>query len=205
MDLFKKLNEVLGEGMTLSITVAKKDDHMTVNVLPGNSLVKDNAKNNIIPLTVSGTPDELDEGFIGAILTPVASTSKLLSNIADYEQAEALAKQKSQMLAKQKEEAAKRKADFDAYLKLAQTNLDEHKFKDAKTCLEAARALANSDDMNKRVADMEANIQTGSGADSIFGAIEDKSDGKNVKIKAAPAGKKPAPSCETNEEVNEEE
>lgn len=205
MDLFKKLNEVLAEGMTLTITVAQKGEHMTVNVLPGNSLVKDSAKNNIIPFTVTGTAEELDEGFVDAISAPIASTAGLLSNMADYEKAEAEAKQKSQMLAKQKEEAAKRKADFEAYMKLSQTNLDEHKFRDARTCLEAATALANTDDMSKKVADMEAAIITGSGENSIFGAITDKSDGKNVKIKAAPAGKKPAPSCETNEEDNEEE
>lgn len=204
MDLFKKLNEVLAEGMTLTITVAKKGEHMTATVLPGNSLVKDSAKNNIIPFTVSGTAEELDGGFIDAISAPIASTSGLLSNMADYEKAEAEAKQKSQMLAKQKEEAAKRKSDFDAYMKLSQTNLDEQKFKDAKTCLEAANALANTDEMKKKVADMETAITTASGANSIFGAIPDKSDGKNVKIKGTPATKKPAPSCDENEEENEE-
>ncbi len=57
MNLFKTLSEVLGNGCTATITIAHKDGIMTVGVLPGNDLVKDAAKNKIVPLNITGTPD----------------------------------------------------------------------------------------------------------------------------------------------------
>ena len=80
MELFTKLSEIMGEGCTLAINIAKTKNGMTVSVLPGNSLVKDVAKNKITPLNVSGTAEELDEGFVDAIIQPVASTSKMGSS-----------------------------------------------------------------------------------------------------------------------------
>lgn len=68
MELFTKLSEIMGEGCTLAITIAKTKNGMTVSVLPGNSLVKDAAKNKIAPLNISGSASELDEGFVNAII-----------------------------------------------------------------------------------------------------------------------------------------
>mgnify|MGYP004673938633 FL=1 len=81
MELFTKLSEIMGEGCTLAITIAKTKNGMTVSVLPGNSLVKDAAKNKIAPLNISGSASELDEGFVNAIIQPVATTSKMFVNI----------------------------------------------------------------------------------------------------------------------------
>ena len=49
MNLFTTLSDVLGNGCTATITIAQKDGIMTVGVLPGNDLVKDAAKNSIVP------------------------------------------------------------------------------------------------------------------------------------------------------------
>lgn len=205
MTLFKELDAMLAEGSTLSITVAKKNDNLVVTVLPGNSLVKDAAKNSIIPLTISGLPDELDAGFLDAIRKPVSSATGLLKNLADFERAESRAKEKSQMQAKQKAEADKRKADFDGYIKLCQANLDGHKFKDATTCLESARPFADTDAQKKQLASLEATIHEKSGVDTIFGAAEDKSDGKNVRLKPSKDSKPSKPSCdEDNDNDNDE-
>ena len=43
---------------------------MTVSVLPKSNGLKDEAQNRIVPLTLSGLPEELDAGFIGAISNP---------------------------------------------------------------------------------------------------------------------------------------
>ena len=80
MELFKTLSEVLGDGCTVNLTIAQKDGKMTVSVLPGNNLVKDAAKDNIIPLAVAGSPEELDAEFATLIAKPVAKTTGLLSN-----------------------------------------------------------------------------------------------------------------------------
>ena len=52
MNLFTTLSDVLGNGCTATITIAQKDGIMTVGVLPGNDLVKDAAKNSIVPLNI---------------------------------------------------------------------------------------------------------------------------------------------------------
>ncbi|WP_286150972.1 PRTRC system protein E [Bacteroides acidifaciens] len=204
MEFFKKINDLLGEGCTLSINVAKKGDTLIVGVLPGNPLVKDAAAKNLSPLNVSGTPDELDEGFLAAIEAPISRTTGLLVDMASFEKGEADAKAKSAMIAKQKEEKQKKEAEFKGYLSLAQENCNADKFKDAKTCLDKARAVCDgSDSQNKQIRDMESNINQKSGEGSIFGGVVDKSDGKNVVFKASKT--KPAPAPKSDDEDSESE
>ena len=206
MEFFKKINDLLGEGCTLSINVAKKGDTLIVGVLPGNPLVKDAAAKNLSPLNVSGTPEELDEGFLAAIEAPISRTTGLLVDMASFEKGEADAKAKSAMIAKQKEEKQKKEAEFKGYLALAQENCNADKFKDAKTCLDKARAVCDgSDSQNKQIRDMESNINEKSGEGSIFGGIVDKSDGKNVVFKASKTKPAPAPKSDDEDSESEEE
>lgn len=204
MEFFKKINELIGEGCTLSINVAKKGDMLVVAVLPGNPLVKDAAAKNLAPLNISGTPDELDEGFLAAIEAPISRTTGLLVDMASFEKGEAEAKAKSAMLAKQKEEKQKKEAEFKGYLALAQENCDANKFKDAKTCLDKARSASDgSDSQSKQILDMETTINNKSGEGTIFGAATDNSDGKNVVFKASKS--KPAPKAQDEEDDDSEE
>ncbi len=191
MEVFKKISEMLGEGSTLTITVAKKGDNLIVGILPGNSLVKDNAKGRIVPLNLTGTPEELDNGFLEAIEAPVAKASGLLTNMASFEKAQEEAKAKSKMEAEKKAAEEKKKKELSEWIDLARKNLKEEKFRDALTCIAGARKIAT--DSDKATLDkLEADVATASGAGSMFGGPEDKSDGKNVKPGAKPAKGKPA-------------
>lgn len=204
MEIFKKINELLGEGCTLTINVAKKGELLVVGVMPGNPLVKDAAVKNLAPLNISGTADELDEGFLAAIEAPMSRATGLLVDIASFEKGEEEAKAKSAMLAKQREEKQKKEADFKGYLALAKENCDANKFKDARTCLEKARAACDgSDSQMKQVNDMSSTIDQSSGVGSIFGAPEDKSDGKNVSLKGSKS--KPAAAPKSDEGDDEED
>lgn len=206
MEFFKKINDLLGEGCTLSINVAKKGNTLTVGVLPGNPIVKDAAAKHLSPLNISGTPDELDEGFLGAIEAPISRTTGLLVDMASFEKAEADAKAKSAMIAKQKEEKQKKEAEFKGYIALAQENCNADKFKDAKTCLDKARAVCDgSDPQNKQIRDMESSINQKSGEGSIFGGVVDKSDGKNVVFKASKTKAAPAPKSDEEDSESEED
>lgn len=195
---------MLGEGSTLTINIARKGETMTVGVLPGNDLVKDNAKGKIIPLTLSGTPDELDNGFLEAIAAPVSASSSLLTNMASFEKAQEEAKAKSKMEAEKKEAEAKRKKELSEWLDLAKANLKENKFADALTCIAGARNIATDSDKSA-IGKVEAEIAKVSDVGAMFGGPEDKSDGKNVKPGGKPAkGKSKAPSCEEDEEGGED-
>ncbi len=188
MDLFSKLSEIMGDGCTLAINIAKTENGMTVSVLPGNSLVKDAAKAKIVPLNVSGTAEELDEGFIEAIIKPVAKTNGLYADMKSFEDAQQAAKEASEMEKKAKEKTKNDTEMFAKWMALAEQNHKENKFKDATTC--AKNALEYADTVKGGHAKADALIKKISEDMNagLFGAVEDKSDGKNIKVgKKAPA------------------
>ena len=192
MELFKRISELLDDNCTLSINVAKKGERLIVSVLPGNSLVKDTAATSqIVPLNISGTGAELDEGFVDVIFEPVKRVTGLLVDMQSFEEGEEAAKQKSKMEAKKKFEEIEKKKQYLGYVELAKTNLAESKFRDALVCIEKAREFVGSDSESKSLDTLKAKVDSDSGIGSMFGGAEDKSDGKNVKLKGtAPA--KPA-------------
>ena len=199
MELFTKLSEIMGEGCTLTINLAKTNDKMTASVLPGNALVKDAAKNKIVPLNICGTPEELDEGFVNAIIQPVASTNKMLVDMKSFEETLAAAKAASEMEKQAKEEAAKGKDLFTKWMKLADKNFKENKFKDAITCAQNAQKYSESVKGGKDKADAlvkKCNEQT---SENLFGA-EDMSDGKSITL-----GKETAAVDASDEEENDNE
>ena len=201
MELFTKLSEIMGEGCTLAITIAKTKNGMTVSVLPGNSLVKDAAKNKIAPLNISGSASELDEGFVNAIIQPVATTSKLFVDMKSFEESQAAAKEASEMEKKTKEKAAVSKVQYDKWMELAEQNRKESKYKDALTC--AKKALEVAGDVAGGQVKTDAFIKkvNDESAANLFGA-EDKSDSKNIKIDIKKTSK--ASAEEDADEENEE-
>ena len=205
MELFSKLSEIMGDGCTLAINIAKTENGMTVSVLPGNSLVKDAAKNILSPLNVSGTPQELDEGFVEAIIKPVAKTNGMFADIKSFEASQQAAKEASEMEKKQKEEAKKNSELFSQWISLAEQNYKEQKYKDALVCANNAGKIAGSvgggtskvDNFIKKV-----NSETEQG---LFGGVEDKSDGKNVKLSKSTKANAPIENDSDNESDDNED
>lgn len=199
MKLFSRLSEIMGDGCTLTINIAKTEMGMTVSVLPGNSLVKDAAKTKIVPLNIKGTASELDEGFVDAISGPVAKTNGLYADIKSFEDAQQAAKEASEMEKKAKEKTKKDTEMFAKWMALAEQNHKENKFKDATTC--AKNALEYADTVKGGHAKADALIKKISEDMNagLFGAVEDKSDGKNIKV-----GKK-APAAANAEEAEEDD
>ena len=203
MELFKRISELLDDNCTLSINVAKKGERLIVSVLPGNSLVKDTAATSqIVPLNISGTGTELDEGFVDAIFEPVKRVTGLLVDMQSFEEGEEAAKQKSKMEAKKKSEEVEKKKQYLGYVELAKTNLAESKFRDALVCIEKAREFVGNDSESKSLDTLKAKVDSDSGIGSMFGGAEDKSDGKNVKLKGTPTAKPTAQ--ETEDDYNED-
>lgn len=200
MELFSRLSEIMGDGCTLTINIAKTETGMTVSVLPGNSLVKDAAKSKIVPLNITGTAEELDEGFIEAVVTPVAKTNGLYADIKSFEDAQQAAKEASEMEKKAKEKAKKDSELFSKWIALAEQNHKENKFKDATTCAKNAMEFADSVNGGKAKADALIKKISESANAGLFGAADDKSDGKNVKI-----DKKSASAVETGAEEEMED
>ena len=207
MDLFKRLSESMVEGTTIAMTIAKTESGIVVSVLPGNSLVKDAAKNKFVPICLNGTPEEMDEGFLDKILKPIAKANGLLSNIKDFEEAQEEAKKASEMEKKAKEEAKKYADEFAGWMTIAEQNHSENKFKDSLTCLAGAEKVADKVKGGKeKVEALRKRVKEALGEGTMFGAsAEDMSDGKNVKpgkapVKLAPKTEEPAEEIENEEE-----
>jgi PRTRC genetic system protein E len=84
MSFFKEIYERIGD-YTLSLTIQRDKGQLVVMLVPKLEAKKDDALKEIIPLTVKGTPDQLDAGFILAISQGISLTTGLQTNIKEFE------------------------------------------------------------------------------------------------------------------------
>ena len=75
--MFKELHELL-DGYSIVVAIKKTDDKLTVCVYPDS---KDPKASKVKPLMMTGTPEQLDAGFIEAIKTPLQRINKLITNV----------------------------------------------------------------------------------------------------------------------------
>lgn len=173
MEFFKTIAEFLQDGQQLQMVVRKSGENIAVSVLPDTASVKDKSVENLTPLVISGRPEDFEEGFVDA-LKPLAESLELVSNIKSFEEGTEKAKRESDMIKKQKDEAAKQKKEFNDLIALARKNKDEHKFKDARAALAKAKSHPSSD--KATIDKVSKEIDEASGVGSLFGMIEDKSE-----------------------------
>ena len=64
---FTQFNQLMAGNVDITLVIRKSVTGMTVSVLPKSNGLKDEAQNHIVPLTLSGTPEELDGGFFQTI------------------------------------------------------------------------------------------------------------------------------------------
>lgn len=82
---FTAIHQMMTESVDLTIVIRKTNGQLTVSTLPKSNGLKDEAQNHIVPLTVTGTPQELDTGFLQAVTRPIQKTCGLISNMAQFE------------------------------------------------------------------------------------------------------------------------
>jgi PRTRC genetic system protein E len=102
MNFFQQLAE-LSPDMDLSLRLMKKGDTITVTVLPATA-------EKIKPLTIAGTPAELDEKFIETIAVPLDLIAQL--DTSDYVK-------ELKKLVKEKQKEAEKKVEKDTGVKVA--------------------------------------------------------------------------------------
>ena len=122
--MFTEISNLLKDGEMLRINIMKTGETLVVTVLPKSGEVKDPAAEQLIPLNLKGSPQELDAGFIEAIQSPVMKSTGLMTNMAEYE--------KSAEKAMQESKAEKDRTDkIDKYMKEAETAEKAGKHKEA--------------------------------------------------------------------------
>lgn len=172
---FQSINTMMAAGTDLSINIRKVGEQLVVATLPRNNNLKGEAQNYLMPLTVTGTPMELDAGFLQAILQPIQKASGLLINLEQFEkQAAATAsKAKSEKPKADNEvnDAKEKRENYDKYLKKADELAAGKRYSEALTYLKQAKTYATpmqQTDLAKKTKMMEQELSQG----SLFGAEE---------------------------------
>jgi PRTRC genetic system protein E len=166
---FKELTELIGDS-EITITIKQKDESLTVMVMPKHT-TQDPALNQLKPVIISGTAQELDEYFLPTISEPLQKAIGLISNTTDYvKHLDAVASKTKQ--AKEKSELAKKEADekkkkYDDLLLKADKAEKELNFSNAISILTQAKEFADKPEkVDSKIKALQSKIpQTG-----LFGA-----------------------------------
>ena len=83
MNLFKSVEKHL-DSVNVSIVITKNGDKLSVSFLP-QLKSEDKSKEEIVPLMLKGTAEELDAEFVTIISSPLQKVSGIASNLIQYE------------------------------------------------------------------------------------------------------------------------
>jgi PRTRC genetic system protein E len=143
---FMQINQMMNQAVDVTLVIRKKEGQLMVSVMPKSNGLKDEAQNHIVPLTVTGTPQELDMGFLQTICQPIQRATGLLTNMSQFEQQadKAAVNSKAEKEKKDKEakEAKEKKEKFDKLMKKASELEAEQKYADTIANLKQARTFA---------------------------------------------------------------
>ncbi len=148
---FTQMYQMMNQSIDITLVVRKKEGQLMVSVLPKSNGLKDEAQNHIVPITMTGTPQELDMGFMQGICQPIQKAARLLTNMKLFEEQADKASANSKAAKEQKDKAAKeakeKKDKFDKLMKKATELETEQKLNEAITTLKQAKSFAATDTM----------------------------------------------------------
>ena len=192
---FTAIHQMMTESVDLTIVIHKTNGQLTVSTLPKSNGLKDEAQNHIVPLTVTGTPQELDTGFLQAVTRPIQKTCGLISNMAQFEaQADkAAANSKAAKEAKSKEtkEEREKREKYEKLMKKAEELTAARNHREAVSVLTQAKAHANAAQLKEieekiKAADTEMN------RGSLFDLMEQEAQPESSVQQQQPHSQQPA-------------
>lgn len=108
---------------------------------------------HIVPLTVSGLPEELDAGFLQTVARPIQKVAGLITNMAQFEaqadKAAADSKAAKEEKAKETKEEKEKREKYEKHLKKAEELIAAGKHSEAVSALGQARLHAKPQDLKK--------------------------------------------------------
>lgn len=157
---FQSIHQMIAAGTDLSINIKRVDNKLTVAVMPKRAGLKDEAQQLMVPLILSGQPEELDAGFLQAIITPVQKAQGILTNLEVFEkQAQQVASQSKAAKAageKESKEVREKREKMEKLLKKAEEATAANRHSEAMTWLKQAKVLATPDKQKEIDAQMTA-------------------------------------------------
>lgn len=169
------MNQVMNPGVDYNLTVSKNENGMTVLVMPRMNGLKDDAKHHLTPLTLRGTPEEIDNGFFAAVSQPLQRAAGLLTGMAEFEKQAELAAANSKAAKEQKDkeskEAREKREKYDKHIKKAEEQEAAKEYAEAVTSLKQASLYATPQAL-KSVNEKIAALRSKSNEGTLFGASE---------------------------------
>ena len=163
---FTAIHQMMTESVDLTIVIRKANGQLTVSTLPKSNGLKDEAQNHIVPLTVTGTPQELDAGFLQAVTRPIQKACGLISNMAQFEaqadKAAASSKAAKEAKSKETKEEREKREKYEKLMKKAEELTAARNHREAVSVLTQAKAHANAAQLKEieekiKAADTEMN------------------------------------------------
>lgn len=163
---FTAIHQMMTESVDLTIVIRKTNGQLTVSTLPKSNGLKDEAQNHIVPLTVTGTPQELDTGFLQAVTRPIQKACGLISNMAQFEaqadKAAASSKAAKEAKSKETKEEREKREKYEKLMKKAEELTAARNHREAVSVLTQAKAHANAAQLKEieekiKAADTEMN------------------------------------------------
>lgn len=171
---FEQIYQLISTGTDLSINIRRMNDKLNVAVMPRNNALKEEKQQHMVPLVLSGTPEELDREFLQAVMAPVKKALGILTNLEAFEKAaEKTASQAKpgKTVEKESKEAREKQEKMEKLMKKADDAAAASRFSEAQTWLKQARLLATADKQKEIDAKMQE-IQRKANAGSLFGGQE---------------------------------
>lgn len=166
---FTSISQMMTESVDLTLVIRKANGQLTVSTLPKANGLKDEAANHIIPLTLTGTPEEMDAEFLQHIMQPIRKATGLISNLVEFEKqadkAAANSKATKDAKAKESKEEKEKREKYEKHLKKAEEFIAAKNHKDAITALQQARMYATADkqkELDEKIAEQKKAMNQGS-------------------------------------------
>ena len=174
---FQSIYQMITAGTDLNINIRKVNNSLSVAVMPRRNSLKEDTRQNMVPLVVNGTPAELDMGFLQTILQPIQKVQGLLVNAENFEkQAEKATSQakssKAPTVPAESKEAREKREKMEKLLKKADDATAAKRFSEAMTWLKQARVLAPSE-KQKEIDEKMQEVQKQASEGSLFGMAEE--------------------------------
>lgn len=182
-------------GVDINLSLRKQDGKMTVIVLPRNSKLNDNQQQLFVPMTLSGTPQMLDNEFATVINEPLKKASSLLCNLKIPEKQP-----------QSNKEAKESKGKYDLAFKKGEDFEKQKKYKEALACYEEAKTFAKPSNM-KVIDDKIASMQSWTKQGNLLDLMDNSEQNKPEPEKElqTQAKQTPLPLLQLpGEEINEE-
>lgn len=167
---FTSISQMMTESVDLTLVIRKANGQLTVSTLPKANGLKDEAQNHIVPLTLTGSPEDMDAEFLQHIMQPIRKATGLISNMVEFEkQADKVVKDAK---SKETKEEKEKREKYEKHMKKAEELITAKNHKDAITALQQARMYATAD-KQKEVDETIAAQKKAMNQGSLFDTMEE--------------------------------